>query len=289
MGGSTGKSKSESGGSQSSKEQVWDEQTPYLKDLYGQAGNLFGTLLPGLLTGMQGWAGYLDPINKEALEGAQGGMEQLLGGGSYGQTEDIRNQLLDSLRQTSGGSQMGKMYESITGGPGNTYIDPMVDAMKQSSMQNLDRMQAGTGLDAAAMGQSGGSRHAMQNAMQASQMNQDMLDRETAMRGGAYDKDLAMKMDIAKQADLGMGQSQDRLMQMLSGADRNIQAGIGAGQNLQNLGMGGMAPYMQAAMAPWQMMSQWGNVLGPPVVLGSSRGSQKGSSKGKSAGGSLFG
>jgi hypothetical protein len=178
------------------------------------------------------------------------------------------------------------MYQDIVGGEGNTYIDPMVDAMKQGGMENLNQMQAGTGLDAAAMGQGGSSRHAMQNAMLGKSANQDMMNKEAMMRGGAYDKDLNWKMEIAKQADQGIQNTQNNLMDMMSGADRSQQAGMQFGQGMQNLGMGSFAPWQQAQMAPWDPMNSYANIVGRPTVLSSSQGQQSGSSKGGGISGS---
>lgn len=288
MGGSAGKNKSESSGSTSSKENVWGTQGDALEKLYGSAADVFGGQgqYEGLFNQI---AQSLQPQFKETTTGAGQGMENLLGGGAFGDTTDVRRALMDSMAQTQGGSQTGKMYESIVGGQGNDYIDPMVDAMKRSSMDNLAQMQSSAGMDATKAGQGGSSRHAMQNAMLAQNANQGMLDREMQMRGGAYDKDLAMKMDIAKQADLGIQNTQQRYMDMLGGANQNVNQGIQAGQSVQNLGMGQMSPYMKAMTAPWQSMTNYANVLGRPTVLGSSQGSMSGSSKGIGAGASLAG
>ena len=116
-----------------------------------------------------------------------------------------------------------------------------------------------------------------------------MMDKETAMRGGAYDTDLAMKMDIARQADSGVQNSQQMLMNMLTGADSNIQAGMGMGQNMQNIGMGSMAPWMQAQNQAWSPMNNWAAILGNPTVLGQGSGNSSGSSKGKNTAGGLWG
>lgn len=285
MGGSLGGNKSDSAAKFS--QNVWSGQQGALKDLYSAAANLFGGTNDMYSNLFNNLAGNLTPQMQGVTDVAQGTMEDLASGGSYGDTSEIRNQLLDSIRSTSGGSNLGNMYNSIVGGSGNTYIDPMVDAMKESSMENLNRMQAGTGMQAAALGQGGSSRHAMQNAMQARDINRDMLDRETMMRGGAYDKDLQMKLDIARQADQGIQSSQDRLMSMLQGADQNKAGSIGLGSNVQGLGMGTMAPWMQAMQMPWYGMGQYANIIGGPTILGSGKTSS--SSKGGGAGGSIFG
>jgi hypothetical protein len=284
MGGSVGGSKSES--KNKTQDSVWGPQGEALTGMYDQANNLFGNdFSSGMLQGM---APQLQQYMQSIMSGAQGGMNNMLGGGAYGDTSGIRNSLEESLNKSAqGGSQMGKMYESIVGGPGNTYIDPMVDSMKTGMMDNLDRMQSGVGADASVMGQGGSSRHAMQNAMLGSQANKDMTNVENQMRGNAYDTDLNMKMDIARMADTNMGGTQDRMMQMLGGADQNVGAGMGFGGQAQNLGMGSMAPWMQAGQSPWNFMNQYAGVLGNPTVLGSGSGS--GSSKGMSGGGSMKG
>jgi hypothetical protein len=284
MSSSTGLSKSKN--KSRTSENVWGPQGDALEGLYGSASDLFGNM-NDYYGQMNQQASNLQPYNRGIMDRSVQGQEHMMGGGAYGDTQDARSMLMNSLGRSGEGSNLGRMYESIVGGKGNTYIDPMVDAMKSSGMDNLKRMQSGTGLDAAAMGQGGSSRHAMQNAMQSRDMNRDMMDRETMMRGGAYDTDMGMKLDIARQADTGVQNTQRNLMQMLSGADRNINMGMNQGGNMQNLGMGSMAPTMTAAQAPWDMLNQYSNVIGDPTVLGSGRSS--GSSFGANRSSSLKG
>jgi len=279
MGGSIGGNKSDS--SANTSQNVWAPQGNALSNLYSQADNLWGSQQGGQLNSI---AENLSPYNQDIMSGAQSGFEDQLSGGSFGDTSDVRNKLLGSMGMPS---QMGQMYNSIVGGEGNTYIDPMVDAMKAGALENNKMLQSGTAMDAAAMGQGGSSRHAMQNAMTNRMTNQDMMNQETAMRGGAYDKDLSMKMDIASMADDNRQQEQDRMFDMMSGSDRNQQAGMNFGQVMQNLGMGSMAPWMQAQNQGWSNMNNYANTIGGPTVLGS--GSQSGSAKGAGTSGSIKG
>lgn len=281
MGGSAnaGKSKSEAG----SSEDVWGPQGNALQNLYSQAESLFGGQDMGHMNNM---ATNLDPYNQSIMDSAKGGMDNMMGGGSMGDTSEIRNQLMDSYRQTMGGSNQGKMYESIVGGAGNSYIDPMVDAMKSGAMENMDMMRSGNAMDATMAGQGGSSRHAMENAMSGRAINQDMMNKESMMRGGAYDKDMDMKMNIARAADSGIQNSQRGLMDMLNSSDRNVNAGMNYGSQAQNLGMGMMAPHMQNYMTPWNAMGAYTNSLGRPTVLGES--SQEGSSYGMGGSASLW-
>lgn len=279
MGGSSG-SGSVGGGkgtSDSSFDQsVWGGQGDALKGLYDQAANLYGQSdFGGLNQAIGGLGGY----NQNLMGQGSGGVGGQLGGGAFGDTGDVRSALMSSLAGTAGGSNTGRMYEDIVGGSGNTYIDPMVDAMKQGGMENLAMMQSNAGLDASAAGQGGSSRHAMQNAMLGRSVNQDMMNQETNMRGGAYDTDLNWKMDIAKQADQGIQNTQQQYMNMLGGANQSAQQGMGNLGGMQNLGMGSLSPILQGLQAPWNEMGNYSNTLGDPTVLG------QGSSNSKNVGG----
>lgn len=286
MGGSTSKQQSESKENNQFSEDVWSPQGGALQDLYGQAASLYG-----------GGNDFMGEINESAgksnawtdqiMGDQQSGMDDLLGGGSYGDTGDIRQKLMASMDGSP--SNVGNMYNSIIGGEGNTYMDPMVDAMKQGAMENNQMLQSGTAMDAASMGQSGSSRHAMQNAMTNRATNQDMMNQESMMRGSGYDKDMQMKMGIAQQADQGQQMNQDRMLSMLQGADANKQAGMNMGQNMQNIGLGTMNPWQQAQQAQWNPMQNWASILGGPQTLSSGSGSGSSQSKGDSISGGMFG
>lgn len=284
MSGSLGGGKSESSNSSSMTQDVWGGQGDALQDMYGQMGNLWGSM-GGMFNQQQSMAPWMQGQMTDVYNQANQGYGNMMDGGSWGNTDDIRSKLMGSLDQSQNGSNMGRMYESIVGGAGNDYIDPMVDAMKSGAMENNAMMQSGTAMDAANMGQSGSSRHAMQNAMTNRASDRDMMDKETMMRGDAYDKDLAMKMGIANQADQGVQNTQQRYMDMMSGADQNQQSAMNYGQNMQNLSMGQMAPWMQAMQSPWSMMGQYSNAMGGPTVL--SNGESQGDSSGWNFGGSL--
>lgn len=275
FGRSSTKSKSES----SMDQNVFGPQADALQKMYGFLSEAYGD--SGFSADkLQQLAPQLSSLFSGYANDAGGAYKQQLGGGSFGDTGDIRSLLSKSFENTMRGSNTGDMYESIVGGPGNTYIDPMVAAMKGSALENMKTIQSSNGLDATVMGQSGSSRHAMQNAITSRLMNKDMLDREMAMRGGAYDTDLNRKLEIAKLADTNQLQTQRNMMDTLSASDQNRQAGINAGSVIQNLGMGVMAPWMQAMNAPWMNMSNYAGVIGDPTVLTNAKSS--GSSSGKS-------
>ena len=279
MGGSIGKSKSSSGNQFSNN--VWGTQGDALGSLYqttlGQLGQdsyqtQIGNAASNVQNQINGIVNSQTSVNKD-----------LSSGGVYGDTSDVRQMLLDSM---GGRSNMGSMYESIVGGSGNTYVDPLIDQMRKSSAQNVQTLQGGNALDAAAMGQSGSSRQAMQAAMFASQANQDLLNKEAELRYGAYDKDLAMKMGIAQQADYNRGAEQDRLLAMLQGGQSSMEKGTGS-DLLSTLLNSGMNPWLQAQQAGWNRINNLSNIIGNAIITGSGSGSSK--SKGGGISGGLFG
>jgi len=266
------------GGNKSKSKATMDQEVfnpEAYNQMYGNINQQWQNSQPYVNMGM-GMMNQANPYMTGAAGYGQAGADYMGQGGSFGDTSGMRDDLYSSVKSSmSDPSQMGRMYEDILGGPGNTYIDPMVESMKTGMMDNLGRMQSGTGLDASAMGQGGSSRHAMQNAMQSKEINQDMASMEDMMRGNAYDTDLNWKMNIAQQADLGRGQAQDRAMGILGGGDQNRQFGMGYMPTQQNLGMGTMAPWMQAGMMPWQLMGQYSGAMGDPTVLSSGQQSGK--------------
>ena len=291
IGGSKNKSKNEYSSNSTFNQNVDATQNPALENLYGQAGDLYNSEKGYADTGKGMVPGMTDQMT-DVYNLGMGGVGNQISGGSYGDTSNMRAGLYDSIMGSMNNpSQMGRMYENIVGGPGNTYIDPMVASMKQGMNQNLTTQQNQMAGQAGAMGQGGGSRHAMQNAMLGAQANRDMTNTENQMRGNAYDTDMNWKMGIAQQADLGRGQAQQRGMDLLSGANSTVQQGMANLPGQQNLGMNQMAPWMQGGQMPWMNLQNYSNVVGPPTVLDSGTESSRGSgtSKGGSFGFSMGG
>ena len=276
MGGSAGKSKGSSNNSFSTN--VWGPQGDALQNLYQLAFDQYGKG-NDYMSQIAGQASNID----NAVNGILDANKVLQSGGAYGDTAEIRQQLLDSM---GGRSNVGSMYESIVGGSGNTYVDPLIESLRADSAQNVATLQGGNAIDAAAMGQSGSSRQAMQDAMFANQANKDLLNKEAELRYGAYDKDLAMKMGIAQQADYNHQAEQDRLLAMLQGGQSSMEKGTGS-DLLSILLNSGMNPWLQAQQAVWNPMNNLSNIIGNAIITGSGSGSSK--SKGGGIGGSLFG
>ena len=274
MGGSSSKSDSSSqGGYQDS---VWGGQSPFLKDLYGQAGDLFGNtnqnmqgMIPGAQQNMQDIADQSQPFWQDQMQG-----------GAY-QDMGLQNQLMGSLNQSlNNPSAMQDINSMIMGGEGNNYADAMKDSYMRDAQFAQDQMLANTSAQAAGSGMSGGSRHGINEAMGNKFVN-DRLQQNLAQTGyESFDKDLQRKLGIAQQADQGTLDRQKMLSGMIGQQNQAMQGGLDFGQNQQNLSMGQFAP----GMMPWDAMSQYANAIGRPTILGSGTQSGDSSSKGFGAG-----
>ena len=276
MGGSAGKSKGSSGNSFSTN--VWGPQGDALQNLYQLAFDQYGKGNDY----MSQITGQANNINN-AVNGILDANKGLQSGGAYGDTAEIRQKLLGSM---GGRSNVGSMYESIVGGSGNTYVDPLIERLRADSAQNVSTLQGSNAMDAAAMGQSGSSRQAMQDAMFSNQANKDLLNKEAELRHGAYDTDLGLKMGIAQQADSNRGAEQDRMLAMLQGGQSSMEKGTGS-DLLSTLLNSGMNPWLQAQQAGWNPMNNLSNTIGNAIMTGSGSGSSK--SKGFGTSGGIFG
>jgi hypothetical protein len=275
LGGGASKSKSKSQYS----ENVFDPQAQALTGLYGNAAQLYGgqNFAPFMQMAQQ-----LQPWMFQQAQNLQPAMQQQAQGGI--RSPELEQQLAANMGAPS---QMGQMYANIVGGQGNTYIDPLINNMR-TDMLNTTNRQIGTqnDLNAAMVGQSGSAKHGVQNALTQRYANQDFQTSANAARAGAYDKDLQMKMAIAKNADTNRLQSAQQSMNYMQGLNQNQQGAFNLAGNMQNLGMGGFAPLMQAYQQPWNAMNQYAGIIGDPTVLG--QGYSKGSSSAWNANGSFM-
>ena len=280
MGGSIGGSKS--GSSSSYSQNVMKQQIPFLQQLWGMA------------TDNVGKNDYINQIGNSAQNSqdllnslfvSQSNLQnQLASGGAYGDSQQYIDELLNSMGQRS---NVGTMYESIVGGSGNTYVDPLIQQMQQDSAQNLATLQNANSMDATMAGQSGSSRQAMQNAMLGAQANKDLMTQEAQLRQSNYDNDLAMKMSIAQQADYNHQAEQDRLLRMIQGSQDSMNNATNMGSLLQSIATGGMDNWLKAQQASWNPLNNLANIIGNPIILGKGSGSSK--SKGFGTSGSIWG
>jgi len=272
MGGSG--SKSESSQDAQYQDSVWGGQSPFLKNLYGQAGDLFGNtnqnmqgMIPGAQQNMQDIADQSQPFWQDQMQG-----------GAY-QDMGLQNQLMGSLNQSlNNPSAMSEINAMIMGGEGNNYADAMKESYISDANRAQEMMLGNLDARAAGSGMSGGSRHGVSQGLGMEGIN-DQLQKNLAQTGfDTFDQDLDRKLQIAGMADQGTLQRQQMLSGMIGQQNQAMQGGLNFGQNQQNLNMGQFAP----GMIPWDAMSQYANAIGRPTILGS--GTQSGDSSSKSAG-----
>lgn len=272
MGGSAGKSKSDSNNDSKFQQQVWETQGDALGNLYNQLGGLFNKSYSGMRSQIPGAVDQQQGV----FDAANPAWQQQLGGGAY-QGMDLQNQYNQSLQ---GGGNEQFINQSIMGGDGNNYVQAMQDQMSRNSMDSLGRKLAMNDARAAGLGQSGSSRHGITESNIYDQADEGLFDAQTRLGYETFDKDLERKLGIAQRADqFDMGRL-NNVSGMLGAQQGAMQGGLNFGQGMQNLGMGQFAPYM----APWQMSGQYASQMGAPTVLG--YGSGSGSSDSKGFGGS---
>ena len=252
-------------------------QSDALTKMYNAAAGTFGNTGSAINAQTPGVQSYIDQTNAAAMPE----WKNQLAGGVY-QGMDNANALSSSLQQSlSNPTATSQIYGQMMGGQGNNYADAMKASYLGDANRATDNMLANLDSRAAASGMSGGSRHGVATSQGMYDINSN-LQKQLADTGyNTFDKDLANKLNIAQQADQGTLARQQMMSGMLN-AQQGVQTGaLNAGGQMQNLGMGSMAP----TMMPWQNMSNYANSIGSPTVLSSGGSSGNSSAMGASAGG----
>ena len=272
-GGSANQSKSKN--SSSYNERVWEGQEDALKDVYTQAGDLFGD------TKSQ-FAGLNDQAvenQQKVFEASQPHWQNQMQGGAYKDMnlgQNVMRSLNDSMNQPTA---MQDIYGSVMGGQGNNYADAMKQTYVDDANRSMENMNSTLDARAAGSGMGGSSRHGVAQGVGMRGIN-DRLQNNLARTGyETFDKDLQNKLKIAQQADQGTLQRQQMMTGMLGSQNKTMNQGLLGGQNQQNLNMGQYDP----GMKPWEAMGQYANAVGRPTVLGS------GQSEGESSGWGMTG
>ena len=252
-------------------------QSDALTKMYYAAAGTFGNTGSAINAQTPGVQSYIDQTNAAAMPE----WKNQLAGGVY-QGMDNANALSSSLQQSlSNPTATSQIYGQMMGGQGNNYADAMKASYLGDANRATDNMLANLDSRAAASGMSGGSRHGVATSQGMYDINSN-LQKQLADTGyNTFDKDLANKLNIAQQADQGTLARQQMMSGMLN-AQQGVQTGaLNAGGQMQNLGMGSMAP----TMMPWQNMSNYANSIGSPTVLSSGGSSGSSNAMGVSGGG----
>ena len=277
MGGSAGKSESQSGNAAQNQQNVWGPQGDALQCMYGQIGNAMGKGMGGMGNRMEGSADNMQGIADQAQPFWQ---DQMQGGAYKGM--DLQGQYNQAMQ---GGGNEQFINESIMGGAGNDYVDAMRGQMTQDSQDALGRNLASNDLRAVGAGQSGSSRHGITERGIRDASSRDLSNAQTNLGYQTFDKDLDRKLGIAGRADqFDMGRLQ-QAGSMLGNQQNAMQQGLKGSQGMQGLNMGQFSPYM----APGNMMSQYSNMIGRPTVLSSGNSMGDSSSKGAGMSGGVKG
>lgn len=216
---------------------------------------------------------FMQGLNPHAMQGYGG----LMGGGQQGQfAQQMNPALQQSLQQSLNGPQQPTMtqqlYQDIIGGPGNEYIQPVVDDMYNQAWQGLDRGRfRNNAQSAAASGNTGNYARQMDNATFAGDTMNNVRQQENALRAANYGQDMGWKQNIANLADTNASnermQAQQGLLNMYGGADQNTQGALDQSRMMQQFGMGMMDPWMTMMQAPWNSLNNMANIIGDPTVL----------------------
>ena len=258
-------------------QQIPQWQANALTQMYNAAAGTYGNVGNTINQQMGGAQDYINQTNQAAMPE----WKNQLAGGVY-QGMDNANRLSESLQQSlNAPTNTQSIYAQMMGGQGNNYADAMKASYLGDANRATDNMLANLDARAAASGMSGGSRHGIATSQGMYDINSNLQKNLADTGYNTFDKDLANKLNIAQQADQGT-LARQQLMSNMLGQQQGVQTGaLNAGGQMQNLGMGSMAP----TMMPWQNMSNYANSIGSPTVLSSGGSSGNSSAMGVSGGG----
>ena len=259
------------------QQQIPQWQANALTNMYNAAQGQYNTTGQAIQNQTPAAQSYIDQTNAAAMPE----WKNQLSGGVY-QGMDNATNLTNSLQQSlNSPTNTQNIYGQMMGGNGNNYADAMKASYLGDANRATDNMLANLDSRAAASGMSGGSRHGVATSQGMYDINSNLQKNLADTGYNTFDKDLQQKLNIAQQADSGTLARQQMMSDML-GQQQGVQTGaLNAGGQMQNLGMGSMAP----TMMPWQNMSNYANSIGSPTVLSSGGSSGNSSAMGASAGG----
>jgi len=260
---SIGASKSDSSSESGSEfnQNVWGPQGNALQKLYGSMGGLFDWSNSGMREMAPGTTNYMNDIAQQSMPA----FGEQLSGGVYSNM-GLQDSLMQSLSNSENNpSQTSMMYNKIMGGEGNNYADAMRDQFTQDATRTGENMLKGLDSRAAGYGMKGSSPYGQAIGKGYERINDNLQSNLAKVGYDTFDKNLQNNMNIAQLADQGTAGRQNLMSDMLSRQNTAQQSGLNFGSQMQNLGMGGYAPYMM----PWDAAGQYANTVGAPTVLGS--------------------
>lgn len=288
--------------SQGMQQNLWDSsQNAYRgggDPRANQAGNAWNRMNAGLPGAGDRMDRTYDAVQPNYMGQVGGGRFDSPWNQGQGSMVNAQNQMMQNqgaqglqdaiLAGQQGPSQMGMMYQDIVGGPGNTYMDPMVDALRDDYGTSFrEEFLPGVTNSAINAGGLGSSRQGVAEAVGGAKYGQNFARDAATMRGQGYETDMNWKMNIASMADQSQQQNLDRMYNMWDAgnlsqqtaldrqggfgqeANATTQWGIGAAPGMNDLAQGRIQMEQNAAMSPWEplgYMSQFQNQYRPNIT-----------------------
>ena len=266
----------------SSRQKIWKGQQGALQDLYRRGSQFMNQYNQDNLNKQYDSS---NQFNQNLANSAMPEWQKQMQGGAFqGMDQKVGNNLASSLQSSlNNPSNTGRMYSDIVGGEGNSYIDPLIARMRADSNTNLNRSLPGLDEQAISAGQMGSSRQGIAEGLARGEANRQLMTQEAQARAGAYDTDMNWKMKIAQAADQGIGQAQDRSMQLLNSQQGVSQQALSGGQQMMGYGAANVGNEQGRNQSPWDALGQYAGIIGGPIKLtnGTSFGNSSGSSSQK--------
>ncbi len=255
-------------GEQTQSQAPWSPMQPYLLAAGQQAANVYDQ------------ARTMPQGTQNALNSAQGVINQQLGSPLYNQSQNVASGLLGgqmqgvSIPQTFSG--MGALdptaaYQSQLSGQVNPYVDQMAQSItNQVNRNTLENVMPSIRSGAQAAGQYGSSRQGIAEGLAASRAQQDLGSSLSNLYGSAYESAQGRQASAANQlGSMGVNNAQNNNTQRL--AQFNTGANLwNQGNNTQNTAVQnalGVANYPNQYQ--WDQLKNYSGIVNPMAGMGS--------------------
>lgn len=214
---------------------VWDEQIPFLQDLYNAGQDLLTSGSPGVEQFAKQYTGQFLPEMEQAA---------------------LSTSNTDFINTIKNGTNLGMTtMASMMNPQGNPYLEDQIGSMWGSIGRNLDEyILPNQRSEASVTGNYGSSRDFISEGMAKQRAIESGVEAEKALRFGAYGEDMNRALTAAG-TYTGAGTEADKteaarlsLFPAMAEASYNL----------------GMTPYT----APFDYLGEYRDVIGSPTVLG---------------------
>lgn len=280
-----GKSYSQNESSNEAFQKVLKEQIPYFESLWG-SGQELASDTPGLDQA----SAYTDQYAQQTLPQIY---DPLLS--SYTSTFGTTNPYAEA---TSGLlNPLVSGLTNILSSPGVTFaeggVNPLLDAnvamaMEQAS-QNFNRnVLPSIGRDAELVGQAGGTRQQVGEALALDDYNRSAQQMAAQMYGDQYSSDRAANLMSQQQADATRMAAAQQIQDLMAGQVGSFSQGADTASTLANIMGAPYDMYSNLSNIAWNPLMNYASIIGAPIVLGEASGDSSGFGTGSDFNFSLF-